>query len=172
MWKPSSSRILGVSLALLSLTWQTTAFVPLKGERATRTLPVGIAPHLPIVDGTFLPTTTSTTTALYAAAKKKGAKKATVETVNKAHIIAEMAERSGLTKGESESALQAFLEVIQENVAEGKKVSLVGFGAFTLKERAARKGRNPQTGEELDIAASKSPGFTAGKAWKDRVNGR
>jgi DNA-binding protein HU-beta len=161
-----------VSLALLSLTWQTTAFVPLKGERATRTLPVGIAPHLPIVDGTFLPTTTSTTTALYAAAKKKGAKKATVETVNKAHIIAEMAERSGLTKGESESALQAFLEVIQENVAEGKKVSLVGFGAFTLKERAARKGRNPQTGEELDIAASKSPGFTAGKAWKDRVNGR
>jgi DNA-binding protein HU-beta len=161
-----------VSLALLSLTWQTTAFVPLKGERATRTLPVGIAPHLPIVDGTFLPTTTSRTTALYAAAKKKGAKKATVETVNKAHIIAEMAERSGLTKGESESALQAFLEVIQENVAEGKKVSLVGFGAFTLKERAARKGRNPQTGEELDIAASKSPGFTAGKAWKDRVNGR
>jgi DNA-binding protein HU-beta len=152
--------------AALWLGWcsvDVAAFVPLKGERAA----VGIAPRLP--------TAATGTTALYAAAKKsskKGAAKKAVETVNKAQLVAEMAERSGLTKGDSETALQAFLEVIQENVAEGKKVSLVGFGAFTLKERSARKGRNPQTGEELDIPASKSPGFTAGKAWKDKVNGK
>mmetsp|Transcript_15119 Transcript_15119/g.30727 ORF Transcript_15119/g.30727 Transcript_15119/m.30727 type:complete len:178 (-) Transcript_15119:51-584(-) len=128
------------------------------------------------------PTVRSQTTALHAVAKKKKAaaktsKKAKADkkevvTVKKSEIVAQMADQCGLTKTDTERALNAFLDVVQDNVAEGKKVALVGFGSFTLKDRAARKGRNPQTGEELDIPASKSPGFSAGKNWKDRCNGK
>jgi DNA-binding protein HU-beta len=94
------------------------------------------------------------------------------ETFRKADFIAAVAEKTGLNKKESEEALKAVLDVITEQVSTGKRVNLPSFGTFTLKERAARKGRNPQTGEPLDIAASKSPGFSAAKAWKDAVNGR
>jgi DNA-binding protein HU-beta len=76
-----------------------------------------------------------------------------------------------MSKKDTESVISAFLETIQRNVAdEEKKVALVGFGSFVPKERAARKGRNPQTGEEISIAASKSVGFSVGKSFKDRIN--
>jgi DNA-binding protein HU-beta len=101
-----------------------------------------------------------------AAAGEKG------ETFKKTDFIAAVAEKTGMTKKDSEEAVKAVLEVIQEQVSAGKRVNLAGFGTFTLKKRAARKGRNPQTGEELQIAASQSPGFSAAKAWKDAVNGK
>ena len=120
-------------------------------------------------------------TALYAVAKKKKSKTkktkkakkaAKAETFKKADFVSSIAELTGMNKKDSEMAMQAVLQVIREEVSDGKRVSLPGFGTFALKERAARKGRNPQTGEELDIAASKNPGFTASKTWKDEINGR
>jgi DNA-binding protein HU-beta len=118
-----------------------------------------------------------------AAPKAKKAKKATKtatkaakgpaqETFKKGEFIMALAEKTGMNKKDSEEAMQAVFEVIQEQVSAGKKVNLAGFGTFTCKDRAARKGRNPQTGEELQIAASKAPGFSAAKAWKDSLNGR
>lgn len=94
------------------------------------------------------------------------------ETFKKADFISQISEKTGLNKKESDEALKAILEILQEQVGSGKRVQLPGFGTFTLKERAARKGRNPQTGEELMIQASKAPGFSAAKAWKDAINGR
>jgi DNA-binding protein HU-beta len=105
-------------------------------------------------------------------AKKASAKAPGPETFKKAEFIMSLSEKTGLNKKESEEAMQAVFDVIQEQVAAGKKVNLAGFGTFTCKDRAARKGRNPQTGEELQIAASKAPGFSAAKAWKDTLNGR
>eukprot|EP00555_Chaetoceros_dichaeta_P013639 CAMPEP_0198262570 /NCGR_PEP_ID=MMETSP1447-20131203/11053_1 /TAXON_ID=420782 /ORGANISM="Chaetoceros dichaeta, Strain CCMP1751" /LENGTH=145 /DNA_ID=CAMNT_0043950857 /DNA_START=73 /DNA_END=510 /DNA_ORIENTATION=+ len=93
-----------------------------------------------------------------------------VETVRKPEFISKIAEKSGLTKADSEAALSAILETISEEVAAGKKISMVGFGTFKLTERAARLGRNPKTGEEIQIKASKSPKFTAGKAFKEQCN--
>lgn len=93
-----------------------------------------------------------------------------VETFRKPDFISAIAEKTGMNKKESEAALMAVVNVIMEQVGQGKKVSIPTFGTFTLKERAARKGRNPQTGEPLDIAASKSPSFSVAKAWKDSVN--
>ena len=95
-----------------------------------------------------------------------------VETFRKTDFIASVAEKTGLSKKESEEALKAVLDTLQEQVGAGKRVNLPGFGTFTLRERAARKGRNPRTGEDLTIAASKSPGFSPAKAWKDAVNGK
>ena len=95
-----------------------------------------------------------------------------VETFRKADFIASVAEKTGLSKKASEDALKAVLDTLQEQVGAGKRVNLPGFGTFTLRERAARKGRNPRTGEDLSIAASKSPGFSPAKAWKDAVNGK
>jgi DNA-binding protein HU-beta len=109
--------------------------------------------------------TEATVTTLFAAVEKG-------DTFRKADFIAAVAEKTGMNKKESEDALKAVLDVVQEQVGAGKRVNLAGFGTFTLKERAARKGRNPQTGEELQIAASKSPGFSPAKAWKDAINGR
>jgi DNA-binding protein HU-beta len=106
------------------------------------------------------------------AAKKASDKAPGPETFKKAEFIQQLSEKTGLNKKESEEAMQAVFDVIQEQVAAGKKVNLAGFGTFTCKDRAARKGRNPQTGEELQIAASKAPGFSAAKAWKDTLNGR
>lgn len=106
------------------------------------------------------------------APKKATGPKKTVETFKKADFITAVSDKTGMSKKESEGALKAVLEVLQEQVGAGKRVNLAGFGTFTLKERAARKGRNPQTGEPLNIAASKSPGFSAAKAWKDAINGR
>ena len=90
--------------------------------------------------------------------------------MNKTELIDAMANASGLTKKDAESALNAFTSVVGEEIAKGGKVSLVGFGTFEVSERAAREGRNPQTGAVVQITATKAPKFTAGKALKDIVN--
>lgn len=90
--------------------------------------------------------------------------------MNKTELIEAMAEKTGFTKKNAEVALNAFIETVSEELVKGEKVSLVGFGTFEVSERAAREGRNPQTGETMKIAASKAPKFKAGKALKDQVN--
>ena len=105
-------------------------------------------------------------------ATKKDTKTTASETFKKADFVAAVADRVGVSKKEAELSLQTVLDIIQEQVGEGKKVSLPGFGSFTPKDRAERKGRNPQTGEELVIPASKSPSFSASKIWKDSINGK
>ena len=90
--------------------------------------------------------------------------------MNKQELIAAVAERSGLTKKDAERSVNATIEAIQDALAKGDKVSLVGFGTFEVRERAARVGRNPQTGEEIRIAAAKVPTFKAGKVLKDTVS--
>jgi DNA-binding protein HU-beta len=90
--------------------------------------------------------------------------------LNKAELVAKVAEKSGLTKRDSEKAVSAVFETIEDALAKGDKVSLVGFGTFEPRTREARKGRNPQTGEEVMIPAARVPAFKAGKALKDRVN--
>ena len=90
--------------------------------------------------------------------------------MNKAELVAKMAEKSNLTKKESELALNAFMKVVEETLVSGEKVQLVGFGTFEVSERAAREGRNPQTGKTMKIAACKAPKFKAGKALKDALN--
>jgi len=81
-----------------------------------------------------------------------------------------MAERAELSKKDAERALKAFTEVVADEMKKGEKIQLVGFGTFEVSERAAREGRNPQTGAVMKIAASKAPKFKAGKALKDLVN--
>lgn len=88
---------------------------------------------------------------------------------NKAELIDSVANKTGLTKKDATSAVDAVFESIQENLSEGNKVQLIGFGNFEVRQRAARKGRNPQTGEEIKIPASKVPAFKPGKALKDSV---
>jgi len=83
--------------------------------------------------------------------------------VNKAELISVMAEKSGLTKKDSEKALNSFIEAVEEALVRGEKVQLVGFGTFEVRERSARKGRNPQTGEEIDIPAASIPAFKGEK---------
>ena len=90
--------------------------------------------------------------------------------MNKSELIASMADKAELTKKDSEKALAAFIETIEEQLQKGEKIQLVGFGTFEVAERAARTGKNPQTGKEIKIAASKAPKFKAGKALKDLVN--
>ena len=90
--------------------------------------------------------------------------------MNKAELIAAVAEVAGLSKKDSEKAVNATFDSITSALEAGEKVSLVGFGAFDVKERAARMGRNPQTGAAIKIAASKAPVFKVGKALKDAVN--
>ena len=90
--------------------------------------------------------------------------------MNKVELVASMAEKAELTKVDAEKALKAFIEVVTEEMKKGGKVQLVGFGTFEVSERAARTGRNPQTGETIEIKASKAPKFKAGKALKDTVN--
>ena len=90
--------------------------------------------------------------------------------MNKTELIAAMAEKSGLTKKDSEKALTAFLESVEDALKGGDKVQLVGFGTFEVKNRAARTGINPQTKKPVEIAASKTPSFKAGKALKDALN--
>ena len=89
--------------------------------------------------------------------------------MNKTELISAMAERSGLSKKDTEKALTAALETIAAALAAGDRVQLVGFGAFEVKSRAARLGRNPKTKETIEIPASKVPVFKAGKALKDIV---
>ena len=88
----------------------------------------------------------------------------------KAELVAAMAEQAGLSKKDAEAALKAFTDVVSDELKNGGKVQLVGFGTFEVSERAAREGRNPQSGEVMKIAASKAPKFKAGKALKDLVN--
>ena len=90
--------------------------------------------------------------------------------MNKTELVAAMAERTELTKKEAEKALKAFTDIVAEELTKGEKIQLVGFGTFEVSERAAREGRNPMTGETIQIAASKTPKFKAGKALKDQVN--
>ena len=90
--------------------------------------------------------------------------------MNKTELVAAMAEQTNLSKKDAEAALQAFIDVVSEELKKGEKVQLVGFGTFEVSERAAREGRNPQTGETMEIKASKTPKFKAGKALKDMMN--
>jgi len=154
-----------LSLVLLTILalflTKTEAFA--RGSAVTRTQPLS-----------------ATSTQLNAAAKKKKAKKKKaaskaaakfeVEPLRKPELVAQIADRLDITKVAADAALTGVMETIADNIVDGKKVSLPGFGTFQLRQRAARKGRNPQTGEELDIAASLSPAFTAAKALKERAN--
>ncbi len=90
--------------------------------------------------------------------------------MNKAELIAAIAAQTNETKKNAEAAVNAFVDVVTEALVKGDKVQLVGFGSFEVRKRAARKGRNPQTKEEIKIPASKAPVFKAGKALKDLVN--
>ncbi|WP_024832394.1 HU family DNA-binding protein [Ruminiclostridium josui] len=90
--------------------------------------------------------------------------------MNKSELVDKMAEKSGLSKKDSDRALNAMLESIEEALTSGDKVQLIGFGSFEVKQRAARKGRNPQTMEEISIPESKAPVFKAGKDLKEMIN--
>ncbi|MBE6073296.1 MAG: HU family DNA-binding protein [Selenomonas ruminantium] len=91
--------------------------------------------------------------------------------MNKTELVASVAEKTGLTKKDAEKAVNALFDSVQEALTAGDKVQMIGFGTFEVKERAARKGRNPRTGQDIEIPASKNPVFKAGKALKDSVNG-
>ena len=89
--------------------------------------------------------------------------------MNKTELINAIAENASLSKKDAGAALEATLNAITDALADGEDVAITGFGSFTVKERAAREGRNPATGEKMMIAASKAPAFKAGKALKDAV---
>ena len=90
--------------------------------------------------------------------------------MNKSELIAAVAAKADFKKTEAEKAVNAVVDAITDAMIEGDKVQLVGFGTFEVRERAAREGKNPQTGEKISIPASKVPAFKAGKAFKDAVN--
>ena len=90
--------------------------------------------------------------------------------MNKTDLINNVIEQTGLKKKDCDKLVTAFIDAIAETLAKGDKVQIVGFGTFEVRERAAREGRNPQTGEAIKIAASKTPAFKAGKAFKEMLN--
>ena len=90
--------------------------------------------------------------------------------MNKTELVAAVAEKAEISKKDSEKALKAFVDVVTEQLKNDDKVQLVGFGTFEVSKRAAREGRNPQTGKTMKIAACKAPKFKAGKALKDAIN--
>ncbi len=90
--------------------------------------------------------------------------------MTKAEFISKLSEKTGFSKKDAEKAVNSFMEVVKEALADGEKVSLVGFGTFEVIERSARKGRNPQTGKEITIPACKAPKFKAGKGLKEAVS--
>lgn len=90
--------------------------------------------------------------------------------VTKADLVNEMAEKTGFSKVDTEKCLKALIEAVTEALKQGDKVALVGFGTFSVGERAERTGKNPQTGEAIKISAAKTPKFKAGKVLKDAVN--
>ena len=92
--------------------------------------------------------------------------------MNKSQLVDSIAKKSGLTIKDSAAAVNAFLDSVKDALAKGETVTLIGFGNFLVRDRAARSGRNPRTGEEIKIAAARLPGFTAGKVLKDAVNGK
>ena len=89
--------------------------------------------------------------------------------MNKNEFVNAIAEKSGLTKKDAEAALNAYIEVVTDALKAGDSVQLIGFGTFEVRERAARTGRNPLTGETIEIAAAKVPAFKSGKALKDAI---
>ena len=90
--------------------------------------------------------------------------------MNKPELIAAVAEKAEISKKDAEKAVKAFTDVVSEELVNGGKIQLVGFGTFEVSERPAREGRNPRTGETMTIAATKTPKFKVGKALKDMVN--
>ncbi|MGI6422084.1 MAG: HU family DNA-binding protein [Syntrophomonadaceae bacterium] len=90
--------------------------------------------------------------------------------MNKTDLISEVADRTGMTKKDVEKVVNAFFSTIENTLKSGDKVQLIGFGTFEVRDRQARKGRNPQTGEEISIPAARVPAFKAGKALKDAVD--
>jgi len=90
--------------------------------------------------------------------------------MNKTELVAAISAKTELSKKDSEKALKAFIDVVTEELVKGEKVQLVGFGTFEVAARAERTGKNPQTGKQIKIAASKAPKFKAGKALKETVN--
>lgn len=90
--------------------------------------------------------------------------------MNKNELIAAVAAKAELSKKDAEKAIKAFTDAVAEELVQGGKVQLVGFGTFEVSERAAREGRNPKTGKTMEIPASKTPKFKAGKALKDQIN--
>ena len=90
--------------------------------------------------------------------------------MNKTELVAAVAEQADISKKDAEKVLKAFVDVVTEEMKKGEKVQLVGFGTFEVSERAAREGRNPQTGKTMKIEACKAPKFKAGTALKDAVN--
>lgn len=90
--------------------------------------------------------------------------------MNKSELIAALADKTKMTKRDAEKVLDTFVDTVSGSLAKGEKVQLIGFGTFDVKKRPARTARNPRTGEEIKIKASKSPSFKAGKALKDKVN--
>ncbi|EMR07413.1 DNA-binding protein [Bhargavaea cecembensis] len=89
--------------------------------------------------------------------------------MNKTDLVNSVAEATGLSRKDAVNAVESVFSTISDALAKGEKVQLIGFGNFEVRERAARKGRNPQSGEEIEIAASKVPAFKPGKALKDAV---
>jgi len=89
--------------------------------------------------------------------------------LNKTELIGEVAGKTGMTKKDAEKVVNAFFDTVEGTLKSGEKVQLIGFGTFEVRERKARKGRNPQTGKEIDIPATKVPAFKAGKALKDAL---
>lgn len=92
--------------------------------------------------------------------------------MNKMELVSNVAEKAGLTKKDAEKAVNALFQSVQEALVKNDKVQMIGFGTFEIRDRVARKGRNPQTGEPIDIPASKNPIFKAGKALKEAVNAK
>lgn len=90
--------------------------------------------------------------------------------MNKQELITAIAEKAEMEKDDAKKALNAFIEVVGDELKKGEKIQIIGFGTFEVSERAAREGRNPQTGEAMEIKASKNPKFKAGKALKDSLN--
>ena len=90
--------------------------------------------------------------------------------MNKTELVAAIAAKADISKKDAEAALKAFTDVVAEQLKKGNKIQLVGFGTFEVSERAKRTGRNPRTGEEMVIPASKAPKFKPGKALKDAIN--
>jgi len=90
--------------------------------------------------------------------------------MNKAELVAAIAAKTELSKKDAEKALKAFTDIVADELKKGNKIQLVGFGTFEVSKRAAREGRNPQSGAPMKIAASKAPKFKAGKALKDFIN--
>lgn len=91
--------------------------------------------------------------------------------MNKTELVAAVAEKTGMTKAAAAEAVNALLDTVTNTLAAGEDIAMPGFGTFTVRERAARTGRNPQTGAEMQIEASKAPAFKPGKTLKAAVNG-